>query len=279
MDKTTWILQADILDRMVYHSRSLPWVLEDQGHEVLLIKRPDNGIWTRLDQSVQGPVVVYGAHEFARAINPHGHYQPGNLGLNDSTQAIQYMSNLPLEWFLNRGTSMMSWAMFKDRRYQLFDTMDSKELFIRPNSGFKTFAGQRVKASNIDDHISTLDQTSSVVNDTLILVAPGQHIQGEFRFVIADKRVIAGSEYRWDGRLDVRADWPDDCWDLAQRVADHDWQVDIAYTCDVATTDNGPKVVELNSFSSAGLYACDLEKVVQGVSKAAFREWSGLDLQ
>jgi hypothetical protein len=189
------------------------------------------------------------------------------------------MSNLPLDWFLNRDGIFMTWAMFKEYRgkQQIADHWP-EGLFIRPNSGFKTFAGQRIMAKDFDDHIATLDQNSGVMADTLILVNRLTPIEGEFRFVIADKQVIAASEYRWDGKLDIRRDWPQSCWDMAQRVADHEWQVDIAYTCDVALTEEGPRVVELNGFSCAGLYACDLEKVVDGVSRAALREWAGLDL-
>ena len=92
--------------------------------------------------------------------------------------------------------------------------------------------------------------------------------------MIADGKVIAGSEYRWDGKLDIRRDWPQECWDLADQVAKHPWQVDIAYTCDVALTNSGPKIVELNGFSCAGLYACDLNLVVKGVSDAALKDWN-----
>jgi hypothetical protein len=189
------------------------------------------------------------------------------------------MSNLPLEWFLNSGAVFMTWAMFKHRAVDIFEHHNTNGLFIRPNSGFKTFAGQRVLRSELAEHINTLDQISSVMPDTMIMVNPCQDIKGEFRFVIADSKVVAGSEYRWDGKLDVRRDWPHECEELATQVAQHDWQVDTVYTCDVALLNDGKvKIVELNGFSCAGLYACDLDKVVEGVSAAALKEWNGEDL-
>lgn len=188
------------------------------------------------------------------------------------------MSNLPLDWFMNRDGVFMTWAMFKQRRREFFYSWDSDRIFIRPNSGFKTFAGTPIKYGELDDEINSLDQLSSVMDETMIMVAPAQKIQGEFRFVIADGKVIAGSEYRWDGKLDIRRDWTPECEELAQRVASHPWQIDIAYTCDVALLEDSVKLVELNGFSCAGLYACDLDKVVQGVSEAAIREFYGHDL-
>lgn len=279
MTPVTWILDENILDRLTYSSRSLSDVIESCGHRYVLVNVDECGNYPTSFPDVKGPHVLYGAHQFVKKINPDGRFQPGHLGVNQKTCASEYMSNLPLDWFLNRECQFMTWAMFKNRGRELFQELNTRMLFVRPNSGFKTFAGQRIDLEDLDDHISTLDQISSVMDDTLILINRGTPIQGEFRFVVADKQVIAGSEYRWDGKLDIRRDWPQECWDLAQQVAQHEWQVDIAYTCDVALTEKGPRLVELNGFSCAGLYACDLEKVVQGVSKAAAREWAGIDLE
>lgn len=279
MEQVIWYLDEGILERLVYDKRGLPDVLRSRGYEVVLVSRNDDGSFGEVYPRTEQPAVLYGSHSFVKALTPGGRFQPGGLGVNERTQATQYMSNLPLDWFLNRDGIFMTWSMFKAYRgiQQIADDWP-EGLFIRPNSGFKTFAGQRVTAADFDDHVKTLDQTSGVVAETLILVNRLAPIEGEFRFVIADKKVIAGSEYRWDGKLDVRRDWPQSCWDMAQRVADHEWQVDIAYTCDVALLDGEPRIVELNGFSCAGLYACDLEKVVDGVSRAAAREWAGLDL-
>ena len=268
----TWIFDASIVDRLSSGTKKIHQVAHDLGHHTYMVDRNENGSFTPPD--IQGPTVLYGSHLFVRNISD-GRYQPGALGVNDRTQVLQYLSNLPIEWFLNHDGNFTSWAVFKHKAHSLFDELGSDDLFIRPNSGFKTFSGQVLKRENCEHEISSLDQLSSVMNDTLMLYKAAQKLQGEFRFVIADKQVIAGSEYRWDNILDIRRDWPQECWDLAQQVANHDWQVDVAYTCDVALTDSGPKVIELNGFSCAGLYACDLTAVVNGVSEAALKEYLG----
>jgi hypothetical protein len=273
MTQVTWTLDKTILERLTPHGRPLTDIIRDRGYAVRLVDRHDNGEY---DLVLPGPdecSVLFGAHSFVKSVNPKGAFQPGHLGVNDRTQATAYMSNLPLEWFLNRRATFMTWSMFKQRVDELWQIHDG--LFIRPNSGLKTFAGQRIKRYDPEETIATLDEHSAVMDETLILYNPLVDIQGEFRFVIADGQVIAGSEYRWDGKLDIRRDWPPICEALAQQVASHPWQVDIAYTCDVALVAGKAWLVELNGFSCAGLYACDLDKVVEGVSQAALKEFRG----
>jgi hypothetical protein len=279
MAPITWILDNQILERLTHDRRGLPDTIRAAGYEVVGVERNADGSYASVAPRPDECTILFGSHSFVKAVNPDGRFQPGHLGVNERTRASAYMSNLPIYWFLNRDGVFMTWAMFKQRRRDLFYQHDTNMLFLRPDSGFKTFAGQRMMYGTIDHDIETLDKLSGVMDETMCFVNPGIDIQGEFRFVIADKQVIAASEYRWDGKLDIRRDWPQECWDLAQMVADHEWQVDIAYTCDVALTAEGPRIVELNGFSCAGLYACDLAKVVEGVSRAALREWSGLDLE
>jgi hypothetical protein len=114
-------------------------------------------------------------------------------------------------------------------------------------------------------------------------------ISRQFRYVIVDKKVITGSEYRWDNVLDVRRDTHPLCDEMAQKVAEADWQADRVYVCDVALVETivsaaeryyteikqEAKIVELNAFSSSGLYACDTYKIVEAVSKAAEDEALG----
>jgi len=270
---TIWLIDKSIYERLTYSSQTLDHYVRDQGHEVVFVDRLENGFYPPVDIPSDRCVVMYGSHGFTRHISQTYKVQPGALGINDRTQATSYMSALPLNWFLNRNANMMTWKMFKHRARELFFDHDTNQLFIRPNSGFKTFAGQVVKFGTIDHDIETLDKLSSVMDDTLILVGECQDLRGEFRFVIADGQVVAGSEYRWDGKLDIRRDWTPECEALAQQVASHEWQVDVAYTCDVALTEDCPRIVELNGFSCAGLYACDLNLVVRHVTAAAQKEF------
>lgn len=101
-------------------------------------------------------------------------------------------------------------------------------------------------------------------------------IKAEFRYVIVNRQVVAKSEYRWDDVLDVRIDTHPNCDVVAEQVAKAEWQADSVYVCDVALLpDDSARVIELNAFSSSGLYACDTLAVAKAVSAAALREFDG----
>ena len=272
-----WIVDTSILENRV--NGNLVQILQDRGHEVFQCAFFKNTPLPEIPFREEDCVVVYGSHQFNRAIRAVRNFQPGSLGLVDRTEVNAYMSNLPLEWMLNREGVMTTWAQFQQRRDFWFRIFPGSRVFVRPNSGFKVFTGTTVSDAEWDNDILGLEKCTGVMSETPMMVAPAQEILGEFRFVVADRKVVAGSEYRWDNVLDIRRDWPEECHALAEQVAGHPWQVDVAYTCDVALTPEGAKVVELNSFSCAGLYACDLEKVVDGVSVAAWREFTGENIQ
>ena len=69
------------------------------------------------------------------------------------------------------------------------------------------------------------------------------------------------------------------CDELAKHVAEMEWQPDRVYVLDLAyfKDKDEPKIIELNAFSSSGLYACDTYKIVEAVSIAALKEQSGED--
>jgi hypothetical protein len=61
---------------------------------------------------------------------------------------------------------------------------------------------------------------------------------------------------------------------LAKIVATNEWQPDICYTVDIAEETNGKiSLLEINSFSCAGFYDCDISSIVSSASKAAINEW------
>jgi hypothetical protein len=152
--------------------------------------------------------------------------------------------------------------------------------FIKPESGMKEFTGQVIRWASFEDDLKKLSPHHTIDPDTLCVIAAAKDIKAEFRYVICEKEVITGSEYRWDNKLDVRRDTHPICDKMANKIAKADWQADTVYVCDVALVadwagEDVAKVIELNAFSSSGLYACDTYKIVEAVSKAAWKEHCG----
>lgn len=60
---------------------------------------------------------------------------------------------------------------------------------------------------------------------------------------------------------------------LAKKIAEHEWQPDICYTVDIAEHDGRVSLLEINSFSCAAFYDCNIEAIVREASVVATKEW------
>lgn len=222
-------------------------------------------------------VVGYGCIEFLNAIQYYKkNYIPSSYMENDSLSCKHYIPKLPINTYLNEDYIMIPYLEFKNNPERLYNIFNTKNLFIRPDSGLKTFAGTTIDLSDFDYEIRTLDCLTSAVDSTLILLSSIKNIKEEYRIVIGNKKIIASSRYKLNNTLSLKEGAPKEVLDVAEKMANNKWQPDLVYTCDIAVLDNGlVKIIELNSFSAAGLYACNLKDVVLGVSKIAELEHAG----
>jgi len=227
--------------------------------------------YTDIPYSTDECVVMYGPIKFIRTKNKG--FVPGPFGFKSDTNTSHYMSQLPSEWFFNEDAIWLPWGSILKKKNVLVDIFD-KHLFIRPDSGFKTFTGFHVHVDDLDTEILSRNQTDNIDPYEMCLVAKGKSILGEYRMVVCDGKVITGSQYRWDDKLDVRIDVHHEAWSMAEKVAKHEWQLDVAYTVDIFLGENGPRIGEFNSFSSSGLYNCDLDIIVNEISKTSLNEWN-----
>jgi hypothetical protein len=279
-----WLIDRNIIKDTP--SEILPDIIRESGNDVhIMTYDPFTKKIDPIPFKKEDCVVVYGTYNFVRALGKG--FTPGAFGVSDQTKCNIYMTYLPHDILLNQDFVMTSWGDFKRRKEFWYKIFDSKEVFIRPNSGAKSFTGTIIPKKDWDHEIRSMDTLTSVDNEQLILVCPPKEILAEYRFVIADNEVIAGSRYSWNDQL-INGDQyrandtyikkqaiPSEAQALAQVVAGLDWQLDTCYTCDVALTVDGPKVVELNSFACAGLYDCDLKAIVTGINKAAIKDLTG----
>ena len=217
--------------------------------------------------------VLYGPIKFVRQMEKHP-LTPGSFGFKQSTNQSHYMGALPTELFFNHDAIWLPFGAILEKRQALSQYLGNK-FFIRPDSGFKTFTGFDCTIKDLEHELSTLKQTKGARPEDMCVVSSCKEIQAEYRFVIADGKVIAGSQYRWDEVLYVRLDVDPKAEAFAQSVAERtDWRLDDCYVLDVFMTSAGvPKIGEFNSFSSAGLYHCDMDAVVKGVTDIAQNVW------
>ena len=143
------------------------------------------------------------------------------------------------------------------RKWDLYSWLGKESmLFIRPDSGEKDFPAELVDLQDIDKLVNNYDC------DGLAVVSTPKNFIGEWRFVIHKNEVHAVSSYRFQGVLTCVPSAPSEAYELINKVLAKNYTPDEVYCIDVVMdTDRTCWVMELTSFSSAGLYACDTTKI------------------
>jgi len=280
--KCSWIFEKSMLETS-YHDR-LDVICEELGVPYQVVTYIPMAMGFKEPPFVEAPifdkgdcVVAYGSIEAVNAVSFYNtRYLPGAYMQEDKLSCKQYMPKIPQELLLNDGYIMLPYSEFIRRKEQVFNLLGTNKLFIRPDSGLKTFAGTTIHLDEFDYEINSLEQLTSVKSDTIILISKIQPIEKEYRVVIGNGKVIASSLYKIKEEVVMEEGSPENVIALAEKIGQLEWQPDLVYTCDVATLSNGEaKVIELNSFSCAGLYACNLKDVIIKVSEIAEKEHCG----
>lgn len=215
---------------------------------------------------VKEPTVFHGSLQFGKLIqkNPSPIIVFCNLPNLECTRYYPYFG----DHLLNGDYLMLPFGDLDRRKDWLFDTFsDNGEIFIRPSSGFKTFTGRTLEVNDWGKFKKEFVNYASDVNvDDITVVSQTKKVYREWRAVVVDDVVITGGQNKDHGK-DVRVfGLPEEVHSFAQNVVGSvKYSPDSAWTIDICDCQDGFKVVEIGSFSCAGLYACDFEKVVEAI--------------
>jgi hypothetical protein len=173
-------------------------------------------------------------------------------------------------FLLQKQYAFLPLAEIERRMEWVFDTFGrSSSVFIRPDDNAKSFGGGVVRRDRFDEWYK-LANFYNPGPDCLAVVSMPETIHAEWRFVIGRKRVVAGSQYRRDGKEELLADYPPEAAAFAESVVDaNDFDPHPMYVMDIAATNDGFRLVEIGSVCCASLYACDLECLVDAVCEIA----------
>lgn len=145
------------------------------------------------------------------------------------------------------------------------------KLFIRPDSGDKLFAAGLVDIIEFDKFYNDLND----LKHELIIISTPKNIIGEWRVVMSKKGVIDYSLYRFQGQLSLVHAAPPGVLDFCRQLLKVGYYPDSVFCFDICSDSDGNYwLLELTSFSSAGLYACDKPTIVREVSKIALEDFS-----
>ena len=91
-------------------------------------------------------------------------------------------------------------------------------------------------------------------------------------------RIVAGCQYKRDGKMNLQPQYEPAAHELASAVASSGYEPDPAWVLDICrTADDRFHLLEIGGFSFADLYVCDKRAIVEAVSASAAREWERAD--
>ncbi len=182
----------------------------------------------------------------------------------------------------------MPFMQLRNRWKWLFETFQYKwahekgyehfrdHIFIRPDDNAKSFAGELVAKEKMEDFLK-MAEFYGKQDENLCVVAAPVMIRQEWRLIIHNGKVISGSQYKLDRLADIAPGYPKGAADFAEQVAaSTEWQPAAIYCMDIGVVDEGwlqpypdYRLIEIGSANTAGLYDCELQPIVEAMTKQA----------
>jgi len=187
------------------------------------------------------------------------------IGMNSIFDWNVYTTYIPKDYMLNPkcGGTMMTFAEAMDYFRDL-----PKQVFIRPNSGWKSFTGFSCSRNDLRQELNALLQTEHVDPSEIVVLFKEQKIEQEYRYWIIDSQISTASSYSWNDehkfhKPEKEVDkFVKDVVVYLDNIGKTDFVIDVAIL-----EDGSIKVVELNAISTSGWYdAMDYEKLIYDVT-------------
>ena len=274
MANVKWMLERDIFDEDL---DPIIEAIKQQGFEYEMITYVpfEGGEYNQF--SDDECVLCYGSLNWVRQMTRQkpwvGIYC--NLPNFECTKYYTYFG----KYLLNSDYIMMSLAELNRRHQEVAKIIGCRDFFVRPSTGFKSFTGQVVNSAEWDKSTNWINDFGNP--EEMVVVSSVKNLRSEFRFIVADKKIIAGSRYKLNGdvepeKYDPSAHHPE-ALELAQKVAAEEWEPERLYVIDIGehwvNEEIEFKLIEINSFSSSGWYDCDPTLPVQEAARIASEEW------
>jgi len=264
MSDVTWVLEPDIFPETHAPIRN---AIRDRGHR--LVDWSDawwsDGVPSRVPNS---SVVFHGSLGNASRINNELHWTPGSFCPVEAFRCSSWYESAR-QWLVHRNWRICAAnELVANPRNTAEQIGATDRLFVRPDSPLKPFSGRVVDVDSLT--LAKLDHGFYYDDDTIpVVVAPIQTIGNEWRFVIANRTVITGSAYDPTTRKPVTAPLDSSAANFASTVAASIPEPATVYILDVCECNDQLRLLELNPFGGADLYACDSNAIIDSVSAIA----------
>lgn len=158
--------------------------------------------------------------------------------------------DLPL---LNKNVEYLSYHQQGEKTY-------SQPMFVKPNEDNKFFTGAIMPSHmKISDFVKN-NHPMNYKEDQILIAAPIQNIEAEYRFFIVDGEVVTHSGYRSMGIANFFREAPPGLLELAKEYASL-YQPHEVFVMDLAQVNGKYKIIEYNCLNGCALYAGDSAKL------------------
>jgi hypothetical protein len=264
MPDVTWVLEPDIFPETHEPIRN---AIRDRGHR--LVDWSDawwsDGVPTRVPNSY---VVFHGSLGNAARIASELPWTPGSFCPVESFRCSSWYESAR-QWLVHNDWQICTANELVANAPGIAKKLGSPDrLFVRPDSPLKPFSGRVVDVGTLS--LAKLDHGFYYDDDSLpVIAAPIQKIGNEWRFVIVNRSVVAGSAYDPKTRKPLAAPLDSAAAVFASTVASAIPAPEIVYVLDVCECNDQLRLLELNPFGGAALYACDANAIIDAVSAIA----------
>lgn len=259
----------------ITHESSYSDLIKEIKKQGLPLKEIKNGFkFSDLDEFRDGEqcVLFFGSIEITEMVKkdlpncfPLAYCTPANY------LCSKYMSYFG-KYLFNDRYSIISLAELQRQKFFFYGTYGKEAMmFIRPDSGQKPFQAKLIDLLDFDSFVVANEE----IKHNLVVVSTPKNIVGEWRFVVTkDQEIIAMSTYRYQGQITRIPSAPQGAIDLVKELLKIGYYPDTVFCIDICEDNDGNYwLLELNSFSSAGLYECKKDLIVKRVSAIAQKEW------
>jgi hypothetical protein len=277
MTKVGWLFDADMFDG---YRDELVATIRRLGHDVRLIRAPqppyrwdDIGCSYRETFAEDACVVAHGDIDLVTRIARDRRWTPGAFATVENYFCSSYYCHLG-DFLLNRDYVMLPYGELRRQREFLWSTIGSDgKVFVRPDSPLKLFTGQVVARDTFERDMEFMG-FYDFPTSSLVLASAPRHISKEWRFVVADKKVVAGCQYKTNDKMELKPGYSPEAYALVAEIAAQDYEPDPVWIIDICQSDGGAHhLLEIGGFSFADLYLCDKAAIVESLSNSALAVW------
>lgn len=218
-------------------------------------------------------VLFHGSIQMAKLVNDHLKNRGCSPVIWDDNINFECTAYYPKfkHLLFNANYEFLTVESLKGNKWDVYQTYAKEAMiFVRPSGGEKSFAGQLIDLQDFDRFFSNNIVCNANDSDMVVVSTP-KNVIGEWRYIVtSEKKIIAKSCYKYQGKITSIPSAPVGATELIEKVLDVGYYPAKMFAADVCMDNDGNFwLMEFNSFNSCGLYSCNKRAIVDEATRLA----------